>query len=270
MAKGYISEERLRQLIHESITEVLMENENDEGLGRFLGNAYQWAKNKWNNFKGDFNAARNYQRYKNRDYDSFEPYGDEADEIRNFGGREYGAYRYNQARERNNSARQYDRAINRNNSQNTDMAPHPGLNNNQEQQPETPVQKQPETPVQQQPETPVQQQPKTQPQSKRDEVEARFKSQNYPRKPESWMRTTEPSNAVYGKQMAIRNLKRVGIVPQNGNWNKPSGWKNVNGGKITPDQKKTIQTYNKFLFEEQLNELNKKLNEIKTIRLKNK
>ena len=273
MSKNYISEERLRQLIQESITEVLMENENDEGLGRFLGNAYQWAKNKWNNFKGDFNAARNYQRYKNRDYDPFEHYGDEADEIRNFGGREYGAYRYNQARDRNNSARQYDRTINRNNSQNTDMVPHPGHNNNnnnnQEQQPETPVQ-QPETPVQQQPEAPVQQQPETQPQTKRDEVEARFKNQNYPRNPQSWMRTTEPSDAVYGKQMAIRNLKRVGIVPQNGNWNKPSGWKNVNGGKLTPDQKKTIQTYNKFLYEEKLNELNKILNEIKTIRLKKK
>ena len=284
MAKGYISEERLRQLIHESITEVLMENENDEGLGRFLGNAYQWAKNKWNNFKGDFNAARNYQRYKNRDYDSFEPYGDEADEIRNFGGREYGAYRYNQARERNNSARQYDRTINRNNSQNTDMAPHPGLNNSQEQQPETPVQQQPEAPVQQQPETPVQQQPEApvqqqpetpveqqpKPKSKREELQARINKGNYPKNPQSWMRTTEPSDAVYGKQMAIRNLKRVGIVPQNGNWNKPSGWKNVNGGKLTPDQKKTIQTYNKFLYEEKLNELNKILNEIKTIRLKKK
>ena len=77
------------------------------------------------------------------------------------------------------------------------------------------------------------------------------------------MRTSEPSDAAYKKQMAIRNLKRVGIVPQNGNWNKPSGWKNVNGGKLTPDQKKTIQTYNKFLFEEKLNEISNMLNEIK-------
>ena len=263
MGKVYISEERLKQLIQESITEVLNEEEFDEGIGHWLGKTFQGLKNKWNNFKGDFNAGRNKARYDNRDYDSFSEFGDEADDIRNFGGREYGAHRYNLNGERRRNARQYDTTLNRNNSQNTDMAPHPGLNNNQEQQPETPVQQQPETPVQQQPETPVQQQPKTQPQSKRDQVQARFNKGNYPPNPQSWMRTSEPSDAAYKKQMAIRNLKRVGIVPQNGNWNKPSGWKNVNGGKLTPDQKKTIQTYNKFLFEEKLNEISNMLNEIK-------
>ena len=269
MSKNYISEERLKQLIQESIKDVLLENENNEWFARALGNAFQWGKNKWNNFKADFNAGRNKARYDNRDYDPFEPYGDEADEIRNFGGREYGTYRYNKAIERNNNARQYDRTINRNNSQNTDMAPHPGLNNNQEQQPETPAQQQPETPAQQQPETPVEQQPK--PKSKREELQARINSGNYPKKQESWVRTTEPSDAAYGRQMAIRNLERAGIVPQNGDWNKrPLHLKNVKGGGLTEPQKEIIRTYNKFLYEEKLKELNKKLNEIKTIRLKKK
>jgi hypothetical protein len=297
MSKNYISEERLKQLIQESITEVLKEEEFDENAAHWLGRTFQGIRNKWNNFKADFNAGRNKARYDNRDYDPFEPFGDEADEIRNFGGREYGTYRYNQAIERNNNARQYDRTINRNNSQNTDMAPHPGLNNNQEQQPETPVEQQPETPAQQpetpaqqpetpaqqQPETPVEQQPETpaqqpetpaqqpKPKSKREELQARINSGNYPKKQESWVRTTEPSDAAYGRQMAIRNLERAGIVPQNGDWNKrPLHLKNVKGGGLTEPQKKIILTYNKFLYEEKLKELNKKLNEIKTIRLKKK
>ena len=47
MSKITISEEKLNQLIYESIQESL----EDEGLGNWLGNAYQWARNKWNNFK---------------------------------------------------------------------------------------------------------------------------------------------------------------------------------------------------------------------------
>ena len=284
MSKNYISEERLKQLIQESITEVLKEEEFDENAAHWLGRTFQGLRNKWNNFKADFNAGRNKARYDNRDYDPFEPFGDEADEIRNFGGREYGTYRYNQAIERNNNARQYDRTINRNNSQNTDMAPHPGLNNNQEQQSETPIEQQPETPAQQQPETPAQQQPETpveqqpetpveqqpKPKSKREELQARINSGNYPKKQESWVRTNEPSSATYGKRMAIDNLERAGIAPENGNWNKPTGWKNVNGGSLTKPQREIIRTYSKHMYEEKLKELNKILNEIKTTRLKKK
>ena len=102
MSKITISEEKLNQLIYESIQESL----EDEGLGNWLGNAYQWARNKWNNFKGDFNAGRNHQRYLNKDYDPYHYY-DNADEFRNLGGRQYADYRYDLAAERNAAARQY-------------------------------------------------------------------------------------------------------------------------------------------------------------------
>lgn len=69
MAKMTISESRLHELIQESIYEVLQEAQYDEGLGHWLGNAFQTMKNKWNNFKGDFNAGRNKARWDNRNYD---------------------------------------------------------------------------------------------------------------------------------------------------------------------------------------------------------
>ena len=101
MAKMTISESRLHELIQESIYEVLQEAQYDEGLGHWLGNAFPTMKNKWNNFKGDFNAGRNKARYDNRDYDSYSHYGDEGNEFRNFGGQEYGAHRYNTTVDRN-------------------------------------------------------------------------------------------------------------------------------------------------------------------------
>lgn len=102
MAKMIVTEETLNRIIQECITEAL----EDEGVGNWLGNAYQWARNKWNNFKGDFNAGRNHQRYLNKDYDPYHYY-DNADDFRNFGGQEYGAYRYNQTVDRNNAAKQW-------------------------------------------------------------------------------------------------------------------------------------------------------------------
>lgn len=109
MSKITISEEKLNQLIYESIQESL----EDEGLGRWLGNAYQWARNKWNNFKGDFNAGRNYQRYKNKDYDPYHYYQN-GDEFRNLGGRQYGDYRYDLTADRNANAKQYGPSVYKN------------------------------------------------------------------------------------------------------------------------------------------------------------
>lgn len=270
MSKMVISEERLQELVRESIYEVLNESEFDEGFGHWLGQTYQGIKNKWNNFKKDFNAGRDKARFDNKDYNGYSHYGDEESELRKMSHGGYGDYRYNLEKERNNAARGQNvtndtpetsntpETQNSSTTQNTDSTqsnngmtqPHPSLspqnNTNNDGDANNPTQ------------------------NKRTEVQTRFNNGDYPKKPESWMRTPEPSDAVYGKRMAIRNLERAGIVPQNGDWNKPSGWKNVNGGKLTPDQKKTIQTYNKFLFEEKLNELNKILNEIKTVRIKNK
>ena len=109
MSKMTISENRLHELIQESIYEVLQEAQYDEGLGHWLGNLWQSAKNKWNNFKGDFEAGKHNAWYNNRDYDSFGYYGDKADDIRNFGGPEYAADRYNRTVDRNAIATQYSR-----------------------------------------------------------------------------------------------------------------------------------------------------------------
>ena len=108
MAKQIISESRLTEIINESIYEVLSESQNDEGLGSFLGNAFQWAKNKWNNFKDDFNAGRNNQLYKNKDYDAYSRY-ENGDEIRNFGQQQYDAYRGNQNRQNSRNSVRYPR-----------------------------------------------------------------------------------------------------------------------------------------------------------------
>jgi len=104
MSKIRLTEEKLTSLIEESVYELLKEAETDERLGHFLGNAFQSMKNRWNRFKGDIGAGRNYARYRDRGMDSYDKYGDEAGNMRNFGGREYGVYRRNQAVSRNRNA----------------------------------------------------------------------------------------------------------------------------------------------------------------------
>ena len=69
--KCSISEERLARLVSESIEEVLLEAKNDEGLGKFLGGLAGKVRNGVNKFRDDYNASRNAQLYKNRDYDSY-------------------------------------------------------------------------------------------------------------------------------------------------------------------------------------------------------
>ena len=103
MSKIIISEERLNAIIAKSINEAL----EDEGLGtriaRGLGNAAQWVQNRVNNYKNAFDAGRNKQRYANKDYDPYQGMKN-ADAVRNFGGDEYGQYRYNITADRNNNA----------------------------------------------------------------------------------------------------------------------------------------------------------------------
>lgn len=69
--KYSISEERLARLVSESIEEVILEAKNDEGLGKFLGGLAGKVRNGVNKFRDDYNASRNAQLYKNRDYDSY-------------------------------------------------------------------------------------------------------------------------------------------------------------------------------------------------------
>ena len=74
MAKMIISENRLQELIQESIYEVLQEAQYDEGIGTLLGNGVRNAKklpskikNSWNSFKNDFNTAKNNEPQDNQD-----------------------------------------------------------------------------------------------------------------------------------------------------------------------------------------------------------
>ena len=264
MNKMVISESRLREIVNESIYEVLTEEEFDEGFGHWLGKTFQNARNKWNNFKNDFKAGQNKARYDNRDYDSYSRWGDDADDIRNFGGREYSAYRYNLAADRNNNARQYTTNKGRQQAPSQQQAQEPV-------QQQTPVQQQAQEPVQQQAptqahpalnnnqtaQTPAQQQAPTQQQTP--------EQQQAPEQPKSSgvNMNYEPSDAVQRKRWAINMYKNNGIVPQNGNWNKPSGWKNLYGGKLTDDQKYIMKQYSKFLFEDQIMDLKNQLNELK-------
>ena len=105
MAKYVISEERLNAIIRESIEEALQ----DEGLGtkiaQGLGKARQWVQNKVDNYTNAFNAGRNQQRFANKDYDPYQGM-EGAENYRNFGGDEYGQYRYNVTADRNNRAGQ--------------------------------------------------------------------------------------------------------------------------------------------------------------------
>lgn len=259
MNKMIISENRLRELLNESIYEVLTEEEFDEGFGHLLGKTFQNARNKWNNFKNDFKAGQNKARYDNRDYDSYSKWGDDADDIRNFGGREYSAYRYNLAADRNNNARRYT----------TDKGRQQATSQQQ-----TPVQQQAQEPVQQQAQEPVQQQAPTQahpalnnnnqtaqtPAQQQAPVQQQAPEQQ---KSSGVNMNYEPSDAVQRKRWAINTYKNNGIVPQNGNWNNPSGWKNLYGGKLSEKQKYIMKQYGKYLFESQIIELKNQLNELK-------
>lgn len=99
MSKITISEEKLNQLIYESIQESL----EDEGLGRWLGNAYQWGRNKLANFRKDFEAGRRNQRLKNVNYDPLQYYADKygqdyADRMRGMSAQNYANQRLNKMR----------------------------------------------------------------------------------------------------------------------------------------------------------------------------
>lgn len=266
MAKMTISESRLHELIQESIYEVLQEAQYDEGLGHWLGNAFQTMKNKWNNFKGDFNAGRNKARYDNRNYDSYSHYGDEANNFRNFGGQEYGAHRYNTTVERNARAKQYGRGKygdegmpypnqggGRTNTppqtpQNPNPSPtqvqgHPDLGGGQ-QTPQTP-QSTPAAPQQTQ-----QQAPAAQPQRATQPMNGRQNPVN-------------PNDTALNNKAAWEaKMKKMGLVNK-GSVQRPQ-WHNANGGKLTPDQKNAIQQWSRFKLNEQKKELDRLIKEIKS------
>ena len=109
MAKCIINEEKLFEIINESIYEVLTEAQQDEGFGHWLGQTFQGLRNKWNNFKGDFKAGKQKAMYDNLNYDPFAHYGDEGNNYRNLDGHSYATERYNRTVRRNANAPRYER-----------------------------------------------------------------------------------------------------------------------------------------------------------------
>ena len=248
MAKMTISENRLQELIQEGICEVLQESQYDEGLGHWLGNAYQTMRNKWNNFKGDFNAGRNKARWDNRDYDAFSYYGDDADNFRNYGGYEYGADRYNKTVERNARAKQYGRG-----KYGDEGMPYPnqrGSRANAPLQSPAQVQGHPDLGGSQQPQQTFQSTPAAQPQRATQPMNGRQNPIN------------PNDTAVNNKAAWEAKMKKMGLVNK-GSVQRPQ-WHNANGGKLTPDQRNAIQQWTRFKLNEQKKELNRLIKEIKS------
>ena len=105
MAKMIISENRLQELIQESIYEILEEGQYDESFGHWLGNKFQTARNKVRNFVNDFKAGQNDAREQNKDYNPYSIYGDREDAVRRMGNGAYPNYRYDLETRRNQRAR---------------------------------------------------------------------------------------------------------------------------------------------------------------------
>ena len=136
MAKMTISESRLHELIQESIYEVLQESQYNEGVGHWLGNKFQTARNKVRNFVNDFKAGQNDAREQNKDYNPYSVYGDREDAVRRMGNGAYPNYRYDLETRRNQKARgemQNNTQGGQQTQNNNGVQPHPALA--QQQQP---------------------------------------------------------------------------------------------------------------------------------------
>ena len=135
MAKMNINEERLQELIQESIYEVLEEWKWLNNIADKAGRAFQNVKTGFRQAKRSFDAGRNYVRDKHKDFNEYERYGDKENDLRRMGLGGYEQYRYNLERNRNMNARgETQGATTQQATQNNNIVqPHPGLN--QPQQP---------------------------------------------------------------------------------------------------------------------------------------
>ena len=108
MSKMIISENKLQELIQDSIYEVLMENNTDERLGHTLGKWWGGIRNGVKNFKNDFKAGVDYKDYQNNQQDSYSYFGDEADNVRNFANNRSGAVNRGNANQQPNNINKVD------------------------------------------------------------------------------------------------------------------------------------------------------------------
>ena len=130
MAKMTISENRLQELINESICEILEEGQYDESFGHWLGNKFQTGRNKVRNFVNDFKAGQNDARERNKDYNPYSIYGDREDAVRRMGNGAYPNYRYDLETRRNQKARgetQNSAQDGQQTQNNNGVQPHPAL-----------------------------------------------------------------------------------------------------------------------------------------------
>lgn len=94
MAKIVIKEERLQELIQESIEEVLLEWGWLDNIADKAGRAVQSVRTGFRNAARSFNAGKNYIKDLNKDYNEYSRYGDKEDALRRMGLGGYENYRY--------------------------------------------------------------------------------------------------------------------------------------------------------------------------------
>ena len=209
MSKIRITESELNRLIAESIEESL----ENEGLGRWLGNAYQWGRNKLANFKNDFKAARNYQRSKNMNYDPYHYY-DNPDNFRNLNGQQYADYRYDLTADRNAQARQYGPSRYKNGGQGQGgYAPNPDLQQMVEPTGNAINPNAPQAPSPAQPGTPNMQQMQMKlTQARQAAKQAGLMPKQVPGKGTQWVKVGpngQPAQVSYQDQQLIQAIKNA-------------------------------------------------------------
>lgn len=244
MKKVGIKEERLEELIKESIYEILAENESFENIGHWLGRGYQGMKNMWNNFKNDFEAGVKKGKYDNRNYDSFSNYGDNADNIRNFNRQNSNQNAQQYTGEKNTKETTTQNAGGQTpptNDGNGLITPHPCLSDDNQQQGQEQVQ----------------QKQNNQQQASINNTQRLGHPSNID--PKVIEKIATPNER---KRIALDCLSRAGIIPQTKNDYRNFIDKNSHK-RISPDQRRILGLYNKFLLEDKLHELKQQLNEIK-------
>lgn len=232
MPKIILTEEKLNTIIHESIMEAIEEAGGLEKLAGWAGRTYQKFLNKKNNMKGAWKMGRNYERWNNRDFDPAAQYSSDADNIRNFGGPEYSAYRYNTTVQRNMDAPQYTRQKNR--AAGAEQEKQTAVSNNQAYGGNTGIQPNP------------------------DLIGQRREQQSYP----AGSRVELYNNHANDNAGAVQNLHNMDAVlrdsgleaiygkddPQHKGT--PVGWRPKNGAKITPQQRNMVQQWQKYKLRE--------------------
>lgn len=258
MPKSQLTEEKLMSLVLEGTVEALEEMSTDEGLGRFLGSATQWARNKLNNFKADFKAGQNAQRWRNKDYDPYAKYGNEGENMRNFNGPEYGAYRYNKTVERNANAPHYtrERIGNQTPAQSTIQQSNQSRSRQGQQTSSQKNISRQRTQAQPRQVANQQQSPMLNGIGPNPDLIA----QNDPNIVQRANNMTDMMSAyglkpIYAKQDIVNGHVKQGATPIN--------WKSSDGKKLTQQQRMAIQQWAKYKLREQKEELRKLLAEQK-------